>query len=514
MTSFNSVIKFLYLPYPVPARVILGILLAIITPIVFIWTGILQTSCHPMLWWQEGTNPACWQISVEPESPVELQVGDSRSFTTETNNYITDNPSLKWQVEDNDIATFQGSESSQNIGVLTGKTAGETTISATFKSQIPEILLKQDTEIPKAVVPVKVRPQLKVEPQSLAIKVDDQITVKADFQKTPIEKIQQIFGRSKLEWSVENPEIATVNDNGRVTAKQVGETTIQVRFPNPDFPTEQEIPVKISQKPPQVTQVKLVPESTNLQIFPEETVQLDVDIVSDIETTAIPSPNGKQLTAQITGEGDFDPNIAWSSSNPQVATINPGMLKANQPGTVAVTAKSYQNPEQQDSQTIQINDPQKIFQITPNPLSVEPGIWQDLSVTLNEKPIKNDRVTWQSNQPNAIDVNNGRVCAYKSSSAAQITATLPENYSVSYPRLQNRISVQSKSIENKSSWLKRLGVDVGSCVVAGVGTTVLTANPFAGVAACVGAAAISETSIRVVDGGNRVAVDTCQPPEK
>jgi uncharacterized protein YjdB len=478
----------------VSAKTILAIILAIFTPILSIWTGILQTSCHPILWWQQGTNPACWQISMEPASSVALQVGDSYGLTAKVENYFADIPPLTWKVENKTVANLQVSQFSKEVGILTAKTPGETTLSTTFNpEQISKLDGKSDAELPHAEVAVTVTPKLEVEPKSLAMKVGDQTTLNTDFGATPLENIQKLFGKSKLRWSAENSEIATVDGNGKVTAKQVGDTTIIVELPDETYQAKQEIPVRVRNNPSQVTDIEIASQIPNNRIFPGQTFN---------------------LAANVFGEGDFDRSVTWYSSNPQVATINTQpnrvTLTASQPGETVVTAKSHQNPEQSDSQTMAVLNPREVFHINPSQLFLEPGKAKQLTVTLNGEPLDNKQVKWLSNQSREVSVQNGRVCAHKDNTQAAIAAILPDEKLENYPRLEDSIPVQTGMATQPPSipWLRI----VGAGLVAGIGTAIVTVNPIAGIAAGLGAAAIFGTTPIIDDGGDGKYYQCNSPP--
>ena len=475
------------------AKAILTIICAIFTPILLIWTGSLQTSCHPILWWQQGNQPACWQIAMEPASSVALQVGDSYSFTAKAENYFANVPPLVWNVENKTIANLQVSQFSKKVGVLTAKTPGETILSTTLDpEQITNFDRNSETKLPYAEVAVTVTPKLEIEPKSLAIKVGDQTTVNADFGATTLENIQTLFGKSKLRWSAENPEVATVDGNGKVTANQVGDTTITVKLTNETNQVKQEIPVKVRKNPSLVTNVEITSQISNNWVFPEQTFP---------------------LTAKVFGERDFDSNVTWYSSNPQVATINSQpdrvTLTTFQPGETVVTATSNQNPKQIDSQTMAILNPREVFHINPSQLFLEPGKAKQLTVTLNGEPIENKQVNWRSSQSQKVSVKNGTVCAHQSDAQAMIAATLPEKQLENYPSLQNSISVQTGTATESPSvaWLPIIGAGL----IAGIGTAIITVNPIAGIAAGIGTAAIFATA-PMVDGNGDSKYYQCDSP--
>lgn len=283
-----------------------------------------------------------------------------------------------------------------------------------------------------------------------------------------------------------------MDGNGKVTANQVGDTTITVKLPDETNQAKQEIPVRVRKNPSLVTNVEIASQISNNRVFPGRTFH---------------------LTGNVFGERDFDSNVTWYSSNPQVATINTQpdrvTLTAIQPGETVVTAKSNQNPKQIDSQTIAVLNPREVFHINPSQLFLEPGKAKQLTVTLNGEPIDNKQVNWRSSQSQEVSVKNGIVCAHRGNAQAAIGATLREKQLENYPSLEDSIPVQTGTATEQPSisWLPIISAGL----VAGIGTAIVTVNPIAGIAAGLSAAAIFGMA-PMVDGGAEGKYYQCDWP--
>ena len=112
-------------------------------------------------------------------------------------------------------------------------------------------------------------------------------------------------------WQSNNPNIATVDKSGKVTAKLAGTATVTATLTNGEI---HEFVINVSKT--KVTSISLNPSST--QIKPKGTVKL---IISDI------SPS--------TATCD---NVSWSSSNTRIVTVNNGLVTGVNEGSAEITA--------------------------------------------------------------------------------------------------------------------------------------------------------------------------------
>lgn len=471
----------------------------VFTVILFIFTFKAQSSCHPVLWWQQGRVPECWEINVDPSSPVELQVGDSYNFSARVKNFPSLLPKFEWESEEKDIATITTKDLNLDRAKLVGDSAGKTTISVTLDSQQVRsqgIDLNRDTQLPKVSIPVTVRPKLSVEPKSLAIRVGEEKQLRADFNQTPQDRIKSFFGTSTIEWTSADPDLVTV-ENGTVKALKVGETVITAQlsgYPDVTF----DILTKIAKRPPKVTRVEIVSDRSNA-IYPGQSVNLDV---------------------KVYGEGEYDRGVTWLSSNTNVAIVKDGdQLEAFQPGSVTLTAKSNQDPNQSDRTTIQITDPRELFKIEPRQLSILPGQATQIQAQFKGSEIDNSKVGWTSSNPGMISVDRrGILCAHRENQSAIVQGKLPAKTFGDHPLVKDRIEVRSDravSKNNGGGWktLVGPGVILVTGVVIGIGVTVATGNPIAGAVAGVGAAAVVGGAIQPSDSSDAIVSQCRSQPE-
>ncbi|MCQ2170578.1 MAG: Ig-like domain-containing protein [Bacteroidales bacterium] len=143
---------------------------------------------------------------------------------------------------------------------------------------------------------------------------DSKITLSPGKSKTlSVDYLPENATNKSVAWSSDDQGIATVN-NGVVTAKSVGSTTITVKsnFDNRIYTT-----CKIVVESNSVTGISVKPTSLTLIEGSSETLQVTISPSSAINK-----------------------NVIWSSNNPNVATVSNGVVKAVKKGDATITAKS------------------------------------------------------------------------------------------------------------------------------------------------------------------------------
>src|SRR5690606_15546081 len=116
-----------------------------------------------------------------------------------------------------------------------------------------------------------------------------------------------------IKWTSENPEIATVDDNGRVTARMTGLALIVAAAVGCEAET---LTVAVD---PEVSEVRVTPEATTIAVGENETF-----------TVAVLDAGGTEIS---------DPPVTWSSTNPDVASIDDeGRVDAVAPGSAGIVA--------------------------------------------------------------------------------------------------------------------------------------------------------------------------------
>lgn len=216
-----------------------------------------------------------------------------------------------------------------------------------------------------------------------------------------------------LQWSSENAEVATVSSDGRVKAIGLGTTKIIVKATDGSARTGS-ITVKVIDKIIYVDDI-IVNGPTN-ELFENQKLQL----------TAVVNP----VTATYK-------TLKWSSSDNKIATVSQnGEVSTLGQGTVLITASSTDGGGKSKSFTLKVNKITQAENITIDQLPPTLGFSQVymLKYTLSPFNATEETVSWTSDKPNIVAVDNRGLLTAKGFGTAIITATINKtNVNVSIP---------------------------------------------------------------------------------
>ena len=192
------------------------------------------------------------------------------------------------------------------------------------------------------------------------------------------------------------PEVATVDENGVVTGVSRGSATIRVR--SEDGYAQTSVTVQVRQ-PAEAIELEL-PKST----LPEGKT-------ATVKATVLPKDtNNKKLT--------------WTSSDERIATVNrEGRVKGVQPGTVTITAASAEVPEVTGSIDVQVVRLARSAAFTQKEYDVILGQTAQLAVAVSPEDTTDKSVTYKSNNPKKVSVDENGVVTALAAGKATITAT-------------------------------------------------------------------------------------------
>lgn len=190
-----------------------------------------------------------------------------------------------------------------------------------------------------------------------------------------------------VQWSSNNPKVATVSNDGTVTAKDTGKAIVTATMNGISASCEVTVnnPLK------------------------------GVSIVSAEGVTALKKGQTTQLTAKLEPEDTTDKKtVTWTSSNDAVATVSTsGMVTAVSDGTVTIYAKV-------GDKTASYNLTIKEIKLTGISLDttetiLHKGSDQQLTVSYSpENTTDSKQVTWSSSDPSTVSVDgNGKITAKK-----------------------------------------------------------------------------------------------------
>lgn len=233
-------------------------------------------------------------------------------------------------------------------------------------------------------------------------------------------------------WESSKEEIASVDENGKVTAIAVGNTKITVR--SVDGGKTDVCEVEVLLKPIPVTEVKL--NKTKLEITEGES---------------------EQLVATVLPENATNPAIKWESSDPAIASIGTtGNLKAKKVGKVTITVTSEDGNKKA---TCDVSVIAKVFPVTgvslnkPS-LKLKVGDKDVLIAIITPENATNKNVTWTSKDASIVKVDNkGNIEAMANGETEIIVTTEDGNFKATC-----KVTVAAVVTEN---YVDEYGIDHG-----------------------------------------------------
>ena len=270
-----------------------------------------------------------------------------------------------------------------NNGNVTAKAAGTATITATAdgKSASCKVTVNGQTTVPVASV--------ELNQTTLELIAGKEATLTATVKPDDATN-------KTVTWSSNNETVATVDNNGKVTAKAAGEAIITAKV------GDKQVTCNVK-----VTAAEVAVESVTLD-------QSSLELIAGKEAT---------LTATVKPDNATNRTVAWESNATNVATVdNNGKVTAKAAGEAIITAKVG---DKQVTCNVKVTAAEvAVESVTLDQSSLELIAGKEATLTATVKPdnATNRTVAWESNATNVATVdNNGKVTA-KAEGTAIITA--------------------------------------------------------------------------------------------
>ena len=200
----------------------------------------------------------------------------------------------------------------------------------------------------------------------------------------------------KVTWESDKPEIASVDDNGKVTGVAAGEATITVTTEDGGKTAT----CKVTVKPILVSEITLA-------------------------ALAIYVGESKAVTATVKPDDATNKELTWKSSDESIATVdNTGKVTGKKIGTATITATARDGSGVSGSCTVTVLSTVKKVTVTPANLTLGKNKSYTLTATVDAQPGTDTGVTWTSSDTTIATVDaTGKVTATDKVGTVTITAT-------------------------------------------------------------------------------------------
>ena len=194
-------------------------------------------------------------------------------------------------------------------------------------------------------------------------------------------------------WSTSDTQVATVDQNGKVTAVDGGTATIKAACGEKS--AECAITVTV----------------------PVESITLDK---ASLELKKGESAN---LVATVGPANADDKTVTWSSSAPEVATVENGKVTAVKSGSAIITASAGNKSA---TCTVSVTTPVTGVTLDLSSITLEEGQSTTITATVSPEDADNKTVTWSSDKANIATVDNAGKVTAVAEGTATIKATVGE----------------------------------------------------------------------------------------
>lgn len=236
----------------------------------------------------------------------------------------------------------------------------------------------------------------------------------------------------EVKWKSSDSKIATVNKNGKVTAKAPGTVYISATTANGKHIAKCKITVR--------------------EIIYSTKVRLN--------KTSLTLDDGKNyiLDATVLPENTTSKSVKWSSSNIKVATVDEyGDVTAVAPGTAYIYCKTKDNGTTAKCKVTVKEVKAKSIKFSSKSISIEYNETRTLKPTFSPSNTTDKSLTWTSSNPKVVKVTSaGKIKGLKAGSSAVITATTKDGkIKASITVKVNPITVSKISLSRTSVTLSK-----------------------------------------------------------
>lgn len=319
------------------------------------------------------------------QNAATLAVGNSLQLTASVTPANASNRTLIWESENTEIATVDDNGKvnalKQGSTIITVKSADGSNISAQCELTVVALVEGISINITTATLN---------EGQSLQLET----TVSPEFATD-----------KSVEWSSSNEAVATVSQEGKVTAISKGSATITARS----------------------TDGSNVSVSCNVNV-----IKLVSDIVLSNTEITLNEGQSTTITAIVTPDLANNKNLTWESSNTAVATVNEdGKVTAISKGTAIITAKSTDGSNISASCNVSVIKLVSGIVLSETEIMLNEGESVTLIATVIPNLANNKAVVWTSSNESIATVDENGVITAHLQGKAVITAKSTDGSNIS-----------------------------------------------------------------------------------
>ena len=323
------------------------------------------------------------------KSNLKLEVGKTQQLKATVEPENATNKEVTWSSSDEKVVTVD------DKGLVKAVGAGNATVTVTTKDG-------EKTAVCKFEVTAGDTPSVAV----TGVRLDKtKLTLVEGYSKTLVATVSPEDATNKdVTWSTSDAKVATVDDSGKVTGVKEGKATITVTTDDGGKTATCEVTVEAA--------------------GPGEVAVTDVRL--DKTKLTLTEGASKTLVATVVPEDATNKNVKWTSSKPEVATVDQdGKVTAVKEGqsTIKVTTedggKSATCVVTVEAAAIAVTG----VKLDRTKLTLTVGYSKTLVATVSPEDASNKDVTWKSSKTSVATVDqNGKVTAVKAGTA-KITVT-------------------------------------------------------------------------------------------
>ncbi len=335
---------------------------------------------------------------------IDMKVGDEYTLVVTVTPETTIDKTVDWSSSDNTIATVSN-------GVIHALKLGEATIQAKTKDGSNLTASCRVNVIPTMV-------------ESVSLSKSEVQLILGNSERIFATILPANVTNKAINWEVENPNIASVND-GLITALGIGNTTVKAIATDG---SEIFAICSVIVNPISISSIELSPSSAA------------INVGESLTLTAIISPSNAS-----------NQQLLWQSLDNDVASVTNGVVIGKRPGNVIITAKSTDGSNKSAIASIKVNDilASNIY-LDKSSISMLVGDEETLVATITPKGVTSNEVIWTTTNSAVATVRDGVVVA-KGYGNATITATTTDGTDLS-AMCQISVDKRSQSISWSQSF--------------------------------------------------------------